>query len=1413
MKKKILTAGAAVLICITVMVAGLYGYSRTGHARNLVVDQINSRIPGTLFAGRMEILAGGALVRLADIQLQDLQGNICLAFDALGLEIRFRSLVDRVLEISDFHIDGLRLDVTADGTGGLNILDALVARSDPLPADIEKEDSTASGIPVNVRIKTARITNGALRFLDPENTISMGSIDVEVSDADLLQLSAGVSVTIKDAILKAAGKTVDVRTLSVSGVLEKKNSAQFLIDLDSDLCVLNAAGSVADLFESPIMDLTLAAVVQLAALSQTARDMTGLGGTIHLDISGQGPVNNPEVQLRIRGEHLEMAPDIRDGDLFLAMTLARQALTIEQGQVSLLGARLDFTGSTDLAPVFPDGFLHPPRDMDHLAYALSFDQTGGDFTRLAPWVPGFSGRFSSHGRLQGRGTSLDTLWAGYELAVLFEAFKPVEGVIDPLDLDARLSGSMENQVLNVADLRVDIRAAELTGSARYDMGEETVNAALTLISDDLDAATQAFGLFPVKGRIQAAVHAAGPVSGPDISASLAGRELAAAGLSVAVLDFEGSLSRNGRAEILGLTVQGPGIDLAASGAADLFDAGFVLRDEIRAWVTTAGKIQPKEVVADMDLDVDPQYLDSLIEFDLKTHVDYAMGASFGMADIKDMVIPGRKLGGQIDLEEKRFSLSIEDLADISAALDMEKSAYTAAFDFTEGDFGPLLAAAGINGISFGVDGWVRARGSLPYDVTAPVSDQLAAAGGTLSIEADVGGTVPQPVFTAVLSLADLAWQLPEPQIAVSGLNGRITLTPDHATIHEVTTRINQGQMTITGKIDFPGYVLESGRLAVQVSQLDIPSGDSSGEKVLISVSELSAEAAVAAGITEAGNKSMDQLNMTLTLSGSDIFLPVSADSTGAVRIESLASSLEMHLDYSKMAAAGLEKKEGAGSNGAIPVKTIRAVLGLNEPDHSGLGLSLTLDQTIGLGAAFDPDTSEFELDLAVDKTRLDPFLETAGVFGITAQVSGQIRSRGRMDMMLSSQITEQMKPAAGRIRLDVDVAGTFSDPVLDAEIVLEGLHYPVPEVNMVVSNVNGAVTMSNDQVKIETLTADLGQGTLEISGDIGMDNFIPVSGHARLQARNIAVSLEDTLEAAFSTDLTFSGNPEKSRLAGTVLMLHGEFYRDFAFDLAEALESRKMGQAVDVSTQSGPGNPLLENTALDIAINYRDPFIVDNNLAFIMVEPDLKITGTISDPVVTGRAQIVEGTVIYQKRQFEIEKGVIDFMDPFKIDPEITLNATCAIRNWVIHMHISGKADNLLFRLFSDPAETHEDILSLLIIGQTTRELGQGGGSYTGILTDRASEMIGQGVESSTPLDTFKLGYDESADQGSGVSVTMGKQLSERLKVIYSMETREKETVHTNAAEYKMLENVILRAFNDSLGDFGTEVTLKLEFR
>ncbi|MDZ7663946.1 MAG: translocation/assembly module TamB domain-containing protein [Desulfotignum sp.] len=1372
-KRKIGLAVAGILVCIAVLIAGLYGYSRTSHARNLVVNQINGMIPGTISAGKIRVLAGGAVIRLEDIQLLDTTGNSCLTFDYLDLQIRWGALFDKILEVRHFQIDGLHLDLTAAADGSINLVDALVA-GDDIPDEPPEKDTPGAGLPLNVKIKTAQITRGTVSFSDPENTVAIGSLDVTVADVDLQQISGAVAVKVEDMVFSSAQNTVEAQSLSLSASVKEKTSGSFQMDLNSGIGVLTASGSVQDMLNHPQIDLTADLTTDLAAVSQISSDIPDLGGTIHLNLSGRGPVNDPAVQLRITGRHLAMVPDIQDGSLDVSADLAERILTLEPGQAELLGISTTFSGSVDLSQVFPEGFLQSDRDVEQLAYILSFNQTGGDLEQLAPWIPGFSGQFTSRGRVQGRGVSVETLSAGYELAAVFKGFKQDQADIDPLDLNVQVSGDIDTRLLTLDQLTVDTRPAQVRGSGNYHLTDQMLDLDLTVSSDDLDAATRAFGLLPARGQVDAAVQAQGPVSGPEITATVKGRDLGAAGIVLDRLDVRANLDRKGHATLTDFTVQGPGLDLTASGAADLFDTGFALKKQIQTSLNTKGKIRPETVLAHADLGVDPRFLDSEIAFDLKSRVTYDMGASLAVADIADITIPQQNMNARINLNDTQVSLFLENLVNITGALDMDKSTYTLDIDFSDKDFNPLLSAVGITGISGAIQGWVRSAGTLPGELTTPIKKHLSEANGSVTIEADVSGTVHNPDFNAVVDLADLTWHPEDIPVTITGLNGRMTLSPDRMTIHELTTRINQGRVTLNG------------------------------------------EAAVGSGggSSTGFGKNMETITAALNLSAEDITFQVGDGDTETVWVKSLESSLDLFLDISQRKETGPSGASVTGLGGTIPVKAVQAVLKLNQSDQSGLDLSVILDQTIDLKAAFNPETSQFDVNTTFTATPLAPFFDTAGLFGVSGQMDGQIESSGRINMTLPPQITEQLKPAAGTIKVSADAAGTFFDPKVDAGIVLEGLRYPVPEAGLVVSNLNGTVNLSNDRLKIASLTADLGQGTLDVSGDLELKNFMPVSGQARLLTRNVTVSVEDTLEAAFNTDLTFSGSREKFGLTGNVEMIHGEFYRDFEFDLADALESRKMGRTGPVDTSSEPGDPsFFENTALDIAVNYKAPFILDNNLAFIMVEPDLKITGTISQPVITGRANIVEGTVVYQKRQFDIEKGVIDFVDPFRIDPKITLQANTAIRKWVIYMDVSGKTDNLRFKLYSHPAETHEDILSLLIIGKTTKELGGGGGSYTGILADKASEMISKEVASSTPLDSFALGYDESGDQGGSVSVTMGKKLSERLEVIYSMDTQDQETVHTNAAEYKMLENVILRAFNDSKGDFGTEITLKLEFR
>jgi translocation and assembly module TamB len=878
------------------------------------------------------------------------------------------------------------------------------------------------------------------------------------------------------------------------------------------------------------------------------------------------------------------------------------------------------------------------------------------------------------------------------------------------------------------------------------------------------------------------------------------------------------------------------------------------------------------------------------------------------------------------------------MAELAAALDMEKNTYTADLDFRRSDFGPLLSAAGITGIHGDIDGWIRVAGKLPADLPTSVADQLGALNGRLTVAADVGGTVDTPVINADMDLRELAWHLPDPRITVSDLNGRVTVSPDHIRIQHLKSRINDGQISLNGDAGFSGSMLQNCRVALDAKNLEIPVAAGPKKTDQIHIFDLTADLALdltspglhlkktdstnpfflpvkqitalidlektrldlqagttinlssvldpenahydldltfdntlvapflqtagftgtagtltgqvrskgdiwalipghildtagqadgtlsfTADIPDSEKKDTRQMDMALTISGKEITLPTSSSSgnTENLFVGMLESALDIHLNYAG-AAAPAAAADSSGSPSAapkdrIPLKNLQAVLDLNRAakkntDPKSLDLTATLDHATGLAASFTPDTKDYDLELTFTNTRVDRFLETAGIHGIQVAVNGHMLSRGRVNILLPPEITDSLQPASGSVTLDADLDGTFSRPDVTAQLTLADLAYPIPRINLAISGLNGAVSLSNHHLTIENMGADLGQGRLEMTGDLELEKFIPVSGQARLTAENIAISLEDTADIAFDTDMTFSGTREKSAIAGTILLIKGEYYKDFAFDLAEALESRKMAAAKE-SKKTKTQNPMLENTSIDIDVNYKDPFVLDNNLAFILVEPDVHISGTLRNPVVTGRAQILEGTVVYQKREFEIETGIIDFVDQFQTDPEITLHAFSNIRKWTIHMDIKGKTENLRFRLYSDPALTHEDILSLLVIGKTTGELGQGGGSYTGILTDKASDMVSQGVQSSTPLDEFTLGLDESGDQGANVNVTMGKQLSDRLKVIYSMETEDEETIHTNAAEYKMLENVLLRAFNDSKGDFGTEVTLKLEFR
>jgi translocation and assembly module TamB len=208
-----------------------------------------------------------------------------------------------------------------------------------------------------------------------------------------------------------------------------------------------------------------------------------------------------------------------------------------------------------------------------------------------------------------------------------------------------------------------------------------------------------------------------------------------------------------------------------------------------------------------------------------------------------------------------------------------------------------------------------------------------------------------------------------------------------------------------------------------------------------------------------------------------------------------------------------------------------------------------------------------------------------------------------------------------------------------------------------------------------------------------------------------------------------------------------------------------------------------------------------------------------NQPLISGRAEVESGTVYFQQKEFEIKKGVFDFINPYKIEPTIDIQSEVNIRKWSILLNISGTPDTLKINMTSDPAESEKDIVSLLIAGKTTQELIEEEGgiatSPTQILANVLSEKLEKEVQDATGLDVVELEYQEEKnnEEANDVKVTVGETLSRRVNVRYGIQTKNAKVVQQVIAEYKFLEKLLINTFRDSEGNFGGEFQFRLEFR
>ncbi len=236
-----------------------------------------------------------------------------------------------------------------------------------------------------------------------------------------------------------------------------------------------------------------------------------------------------------------------------------------------------------------------------------------------------------------------------------------------------------------------------------------------------------------------------------------------------------------------------------------------------------------------------------------------------------------------------------------------------------------------------------------------------------------------------------------------------------------------------------------------------------------------------------------------------------------------------------------------------------------------------------------------------------------------------------------------------------------------------------------------------------------------------------------------------------------------------------------------------------------PAGSALGSFQLNVEVRADHTIRIANNLADLRGSANFNLRGTLAGPLVYGEMSVDPGGKLrYNDADYLIERGRLIFADPFKIDPEIDLVAQTRVREFDISLAIFGTLNRLETRFSSQPPLPDVEVFRLLAQGdfggdpmisdlQQSRTGEQTSLSAASFLYGQAASAIGERVQNLFGLDKFRVDplVGSSGDTLSAARVTVGKRLSRRLSLTYSVDPSTTESQRLQV-EWRLTEGLVL---------------------
>lgn len=1375
---------------------------KSNHGLQWVQSRINTEIPGRIIVESHQLSLLKPKFDLYGVVLHDSQGLALAGFTQFSVGLDWRALWRREIRLNRILLQGPWVDLAVDEVTGINLMNALVEPVNEKETEAPPADSAE--LPFNIVFSSIQLADGRFTYGQADDTMRLETTGFNLSaSGNLKNQSFSLELALDSVRFSSADIHPETARILLRADLNGDKLSVPVFSVTSGQTTLNLSGSADDLYGKPVIDSILSVDSQLTELMAILNLADDYAGSVNANLTLKGTVANPDAKLVLSvGSGLLAGQPVDRGDL--AIGLKDREATIDMASLQLAEGSVILSGTVNLREAFPTGFLEPPADVNAIDYALTLAHEIPDLNSwLKPFVD-IKGASTGRVSLTGKGVMPADILAQLTLQASGQKLL-APGMDRSIDADVKLSAQMDGGTISISRLKALADDVELSGDGRFQMDDEALAAKLSLRADDLSKVLAVAGIPSVNGACTAELAVDGSLKQPQFSLDLVSKNLKIETYSLGDLIVQANMDPEGRLNLNSFDLQNRGSRIEGKAQLRLLPGG-------------GG--------------IDPEFVNTLA-----LTLETLSAGDFMESPPVNGTIDGRlqvggplgSLTGELFLIGKALGTDVASIGDVDAH--MRLNAGTVFMDrLNLRNKASIFNATGSIQLLTPETLRLVEDPSLNFTVNSDhldPGDFIDKASGDFTFIGEIKGSLDKPIGKITLAgrQINLAGQSLETLSLDARFNDRRLWLDQVLAVFIPGEQIEGGgsvgmDKTIDLQLKSDGISLSSiqrlndflpgeGQLRLDATgKGNIENPDIDGH---LSISDIIIN-----------DEAMENINLTFSLHDMLAKVKGNLDFDMDATCDLKKGDFDARLIFDRTETAAYFKAAGKPDFRGTLTGQVQAVGNINDVDHASGQVDLNALEL------FYKDISLIQSDKMklkmVDQQLSIPEFEVVLLSSGSLRLKGDARIGGQLNMKVDGRIplaaagvfSDEVADAKGVLIVEGGLTGNTAAPQIDARVDLENIGMTVPGLVQKLHDLNGSIQLTSDNIKIEALSGFLDTGSFSLNGNIAHEKFTPAKVNLAIKAKALPLEVADTMSVLLNSDIQITGNDRTAAARGEIVLLEGVYYKDVKINLLQIATSRQRSVAPETTPLS---LPYFDTVNLDIAIKNRQPFFVQNNLAQLEISPDLKIEGALARPIVSGRAQVKSGTVIFQKKIFDVKKGIIDFINPYKTEAEIDIESETTIRTWTITLTIKGTPDNLDLRLSSVPTESDSDILSLILFGRTAQELAGGEGGQkrsTGqIMAEMIADTFGEDIKKTTGVDILQLETSDTSDDqdAAGVKVTVGKHLSDRMTVKYAVESKDGVVVQRAITEYKLLENILVSGFQDNLGIFGAELVFRIEFR